>query len=103
MSTVLPPDSTPLDMLEFSVRTYHALWNGGARTVGDVRRDGPMGVARYASIGRKALAEIEAVIGTWAPVNDRSPDEPPPPPTALATVQTADLVAELARRFPVAG
>jgi hypothetical protein len=98
MSAVVPPDSTPLDALELSVRTYHALWNGGARTVGDVRRDGPMGVARYASIGKKALAEIEGAIGTWAPTGDAPPERP-----ALADVPTVVLVAELARRFPVGG
>jgi DNA-directed RNA polymerase alpha subunit len=98
MGRPVQPDTMPLQSLEISVRTLHACTRAGLLTVGDLRREGPQGVLRCTSIGQKALRELEAAIGTWSARGD-----PPAEQAVVAAIPTADLVAELARRFPVGG
>jgi hypothetical protein len=99
------PDATPLCEVDLSFRTYTACLAAGLQSVGDLRRAGPDGMRRYPNIGMKAVREITDLIGGWASVSaaDHAAAQSLAAPQSLAEIPTPDLVAELARRFPVGG
>ena len=58
------PDETPIEELEFSVRTFNCLWRAGLRKVGDVtafvEKNGFESLCRIRNLGRKSIDELTA-------------------------------------------
>lgn len=82
-------DDTPLNAIEWSVRTANALMNnGGYRTVGEVRSKPDHELLRTPNFGRKSLRELRETIG----------GPPPRPPVQRQPDETG--VKEIDRLYP---
>jgi hypothetical protein len=91
---MIDPD-TPLDQIEWRIRTAAAFSHLGLKTVGDVQRVGSRRLLQEPNFGRKSLHEVEEIIG---PLGDYSRQTHDP---ALSSFSSRRLLDELARRLNV--